>query len=56
MISIESAEPLCHAEDCSSTEFEGGFIDDAENMGEPLIRCCRLFNFQRAEFTIALNN
>ena len=56
IIAVEGAEFVCHAKDGAGAELEGGFVDHVEDAGQALVRRGSLFDFQRTELAVALED
>ena len=53
---VKRDEIVIHAEDRAGAALKRGFVDDAEDAGQSLVRRDGLFDLQRAELPIALQN
>ena len=56
IIAVEGAEFVGHAEDGAGAELERGFVDHLEDAGQAFVRRGGLFDLQRAEFSVALED
>lgn len=56
VITIEDAEFVRHADDGAGAELQGAFVDHIEDAGQAFVRRDVLFNLQRTELAITLQD
>ena len=52
IIPVKGAQSLCHTENCTCTDLQRRFINNAEYTGKTLVGRYGLFDFQREELSV----